>query len=279
MVHLYQTTTAPQPSPKTVTKPASFMASLKGLFFRTNQSKPSPEGPNTRPKSLWTRSSAPQAPIASPESGSEPSSLVLPRVPEAPIQPLTVHRTVTIQLPHHGDNRYDIRSETGGKDQRRAKAAIKPVKRRSFGKRINNLWSNFGLLRSSEKIVEFANGHGESEGASELCDVTDARTVSDGRPAFSSAYTKFVRPRGHDPQLTIVRGRASIVHACRCRFRLARALRGGKPTTTTTTFAATVPTGSSVSNHLRQTFVTLGMNVQNAAGISGSRSVVTCASN
>ncbi|XP_061511965.1 protein PALS2 isoform X2 [Anopheles gambiae] len=159
MVHLYQTTTAPQPSPKTVTKPASFMASLKGLFFRTNQSKPSTEGPNTRPKSLWTRSSAPQAPIASPESGSEPSSLVLPRVPEAPIQPLTVHRTVTIQLPHHGDNRYDIRSETGGKDRRRAKAAVKPVKRRSFGKRINNLWSNFGLLRSSEKIVEFANGH------------------------------------------------------------------------------------------------------------------------
>ena len=82
--------------------------------------------------------------------------------------------------------------------------------------------------------------------ASELCDVTDARTVSDGRPAFSSAYTKFVRPRGHDPQLTIVRGRASIVHACRCRFRLARALRGGKPTTTTTTFAATVPTGVGV---------------------------------
>ncbi|XP_035905260.1 MAGUK p55 subfamily member 6 isoform X2 [Anopheles stephensi] len=157
MVHLYQTA-APERSP--MEKAGSFMSSFKGLFSRTNQSK---VGTNHKTTGRSSRPS-PKAPIASPESGSEPSSLVLPRSPEG--QPLTVHRTVTIHLPHHGDNRYDIRKTAEGpdrretaKDRRRAKSAIKSVKRRSFGKRINNLWSNFGLLRSSEKIVEFANGH------------------------------------------------------------------------------------------------------------------------
>uniref|UniRef100_A0A182M3Y6 Uncharacterized protein n=1 Tax=Anopheles culicifacies TaxID=139723 RepID=A0A182M3Y6_9DIPT len=163
MVHLYQAA-ATERSPKQ--KAGNFMSNFKGLFFRTNQSKLSNSGTTFR-KATGSIS----APIASPESGSEPSSLVLPRTPDAPIPPLTVHRTVTIHLPHHGDNRYDIRrtaapEQDERRDRRRAKSAIKSVKRRSFGKRINNLWSNFGLLRSSEKIVEFANGHGESCDAS-----------------------------------------------------------------------------------------------------------------
>ena len=37
----------------------------------------------------------------------------------------------------------------------------KKPRRRSFGKRIKQKWVNFRLLKSSEKIVEFASGFGE----------------------------------------------------------------------------------------------------------------------
>ncbi|XP_053676631.1 protein PALS2 isoform X1 [Anopheles nili] len=166
MVHLYQTTATERARPSKV---SSFVTSFKGLFFRT---KPPIGGDDGTPhvaaagQPLVVSRLSPKAPIASPESGSEPSSLVLPRSASAGAtsnQPVTGYRTVTLQLPYHGENRYDIRRTNTDrrerKDRRGAKSPIKPVKRRSFGKRINNLWSNFGLLRSSEKIVEFANGH------------------------------------------------------------------------------------------------------------------------
>uniref|UniRef100_A0A182QZ27 Uncharacterized protein n=1 Tax=Anopheles farauti TaxID=69004 RepID=A0A182QZ27_9DIPT len=173
MVHLYQTSVAPNQTKAPAVKTGNFMATFRGLFFRTSQTKLNSSSPGAHAGDALVGSRlSPKAPIASPESGSEPSSLVL--APHSPDQATLAqhhqqHRMVTIQLPHHGDNRYDIRKnavtanrETGARatERRRAKSAIKAVKRRSFGKRINNLWSNFGLLRSSEKIVEFANGHG-----------------------------------------------------------------------------------------------------------------------
>ncbi|XP_053666298.1 protein PALS2 isoform X1 [Anopheles marshallii] len=192
MVHLYQTA-GTERSPKE--KTGNFMSNLKGLFFRPSQPK---LGSNvgTFGKTTGGTSSA-KAPIASPESGSEPSSLVLPRSPEA--RPLTVQRTVTLQLPHHGDNRYDIRAtaaQDARQDRRRAKSAIKSVKRRSFGKRINNLWSNFGLLRSSERIVEFANGHAAFQ------HVRENLTDLNGRPEANETDLVFLQGILANPAVT-----------------------------------------------------------------------------
>ncbi|XP_049282114.1 protein PALS2 isoform X1 [Anopheles funestus] len=194
MVHLYQTA-GTERSPKE--KAGNFMSNFKGLFFR--QSKLS-NNADTCYKTTGGTTSA-KAPIASPESGSEPSSLVVVRTAEATTEPLKVHRMVTIQLPHHGDNRYDIRKTAEKdkgerKDRRRAKSVIKSVKRRSFGKRINNLWSNFGLLRSSEKIVEFANGHAAFQ------HVRENLTDLNGRPEANETDLVFLQGILANPAVT-----------------------------------------------------------------------------
>uniref|UniRef100_A0A182JHG7 Uncharacterized protein n=1 Tax=Anopheles atroparvus TaxID=41427 RepID=A0A182JHG7_ANOAO len=167
MVHLQQATRAERLTPPGKAG-LSFMDSFKGMFSRRHSKLATgASGLQSSPAVPLESRLSPKAPIASPESGSEPSSLVLP--PSSAGQ----HRTVTIHLPDHGDNRYAIRRKSRRErpDEREprpvepkkrtghARSVVKSVKRRSFGKRINNLWSNFGLLRSSERIVEFANGH------------------------------------------------------------------------------------------------------------------------
>ncbi|XP_035774225.1 MAGUK p55 subfamily member 6-like isoform X3 [Anopheles albimanus] len=183
MVHFYQSTAGGevQVGPRKGTK---FFDGFRSLFLRRN-SKPPETGPQN-PLPIVSSDSvevhfSPRAPIADPEPLSEPSSLVITETTSSSagpqhttnnaLSPSIGYRTVTIHLPHHGNNRYDIRGSSSARvkpcelplpkdtQEQRKKVTVKSVKRRSFGKRINNLWSNFGLLRSSEKIVEFANGH------------------------------------------------------------------------------------------------------------------------
>lgn len=153
-------------------KSTGFVDSFKSLFRR-----------NRKPESGKVRSNrGEKAPIADPEP-SEPSSLISTVVEQnnnvngndggtggslgggsggnnAP--------AAAISIP--GDsNRYEIRKpvrrkfskETTSSSHNSNSKSGKLVRRKSFGRRINNLWSNFGLLKSSEKIAEFANGYGE----------------------------------------------------------------------------------------------------------------------
>lgn len=150
-------------------KGSGFVDSFKALFRR-----------NRQPESLKVPSKrSGKAPIADPEP-SEPSSLVsnassseennnIGGIRSSANAPES-STTTTVSVPVDA-NRYEIRkpppavkrkSSYSTTTTKSSKSGGKPVQRRkSFGRRINNLWSNFGLLRSSEKIVEFANGYGE----------------------------------------------------------------------------------------------------------------------
>nr|XP_029714933.1 uncharacterized protein LOC115258720 isoform X1 [Aedes albopictus] len=148
-------------------KGSGFVDSFKALFRR-----------NRQPESLKVPSKrSGKAPIADPEP-SEPSSLVsnassseennnIGGIRSSANAPES-STTTTVSVPVDA-NRYEIRkpppavkrkSSYSTTTTKSSKSGGKPVQRRkSFGRRINNLWSNFGLLRSSEKIVEFANGY------------------------------------------------------------------------------------------------------------------------
>lgn len=132
---------------------STFVNNFKSLFRRKSRKTGSPKRPTVvKPQDL-------KAPIADPEA-SEPSSLIssTSSPPEE-----NNNQNSGISIPEDS-NRYEIRKPV----KRKVVApAVRPQRkpgvqhRRSFGRRINNLWSSFGLLRSSEKIVEFASGYGE----------------------------------------------------------------------------------------------------------------------
>ncbi|XP_055632984.1 protein PALS2 isoform X2 [Toxorhynchites rutilus septentrionalis] len=128
-------------------KSVGFIDSFKSFFGGNRKAKP-PREPSGN------------APIAYPES-SEPSSLVS-TVEENNNNNCRNCASVFISVPDDV-NRYEIRKPLKTKSLKAVVSArtsrSKPVRRRSFGRRINNLWTNFGLLRSSEKIVEFASGY------------------------------------------------------------------------------------------------------------------------
>lgn len=135
---------------------STFVNNFKSLFRRKSRKAGSPKRPPV------VKPQDPKAPIADPEA-SEPSSLIsntsLPPAEE------NNNQNSGISIPEDS-NRYEIRKPVKRKSLVVA-PAVRPRRkpgvqhRRSFGRRINNLWSSFGLLRSSEKIVEFASGYGE----------------------------------------------------------------------------------------------------------------------
>ncbi|XP_065080151.1 protein PALS2 isoform X2 [Ochlerotatus camptorhynchus] len=144
-------------------KSSGFVDSFKSLFRR-----------NIKPEPAKVRSNrGGTAPIADPEP-SEPSSLISTVVEEnnnvnargGGNVPATIAEAAAISIPAD-TNRYEIRKPvkrksskgTTGSGNNGNSQSGKLVRRKSFGRRINNLWSNFGLLKSSEKIAEFANGY------------------------------------------------------------------------------------------------------------------------
>ncbi|XP_058447800.1 protein PALS2 isoform X2 [Malaya genurostris] len=118
-----------------------------------------------------------KAPIADPEA-SEPTSLVSfteennninngggSRPPDA------------ISIPPDA-NRYEIRKVPKRKPLKATTPVQggKLVRRKSFGRRINNLWNNFGLLRSSERIAEFSSGYAAFQHVRDNLEELDGKT-------------------------------------------------------------------------------------------------------
>lgn len=148
-----------------VRKSSGFVDSFKSLFRRNRTPEPA-KVPSNRGR---------KAPIVDPEP-SEPSSLISTVVEENN----NVNRNddgtraganapaAAVSIPVD-TNRYEIRKPvkrkfskgTTGSGNNSSSKSGNLVRRKSFGRRINNLWSNFGLLKSSEKIAEFANGYGK----------------------------------------------------------------------------------------------------------------------
>ncbi|XP_039441184.1 protein PALS2 isoform X1 [Culex pipiens pallens] len=133
---------------------STFVNNFKSLFRRRSRKTGSPKRPPV------VKPQDPKAPIADPEA-SEPSSLISST--SSPPAEENNNQNSGISIPEDS-NRYEIRKPVKRKSVVVA-PAVRPRRkpgvqhRRSFGRRINNLWSSFGLLRSSEKIVEFASGY------------------------------------------------------------------------------------------------------------------------
>ncbi|XP_058818230.1 protein PALS2 isoform X1 [Topomyia yanbarensis] len=148
-------------------KSAGFVSSFKSLFG---------EGKNP-PQSNVRNIPYTKAPIADPEA-SEPTSLVSFTEENNNINNGGGNRPPdAISIPHDA-NRYEIRKLPKRKSLKTTAATHvgKPVRRKSFGRRINNLWNNFGLLRSSEKIAEFATGYAAYQHVRDNLEDLDGKT-------------------------------------------------------------------------------------------------------